>query len=96
MKEELRAGRPLEQAIDLGFRRAWSSIRDSNTSTLITCAILFIFGNTFGASMVKGFAITLALGVLVSLFTATSVTRVYLHVLLDRIKADEHPSWFGL
>jgi preprotein translocase subunit SecD len=63
---------------------------------LITCLILFVFGNTFGASMVKGFAVTLALGVLVSLFTATSVTRVYLHVLLDRLKTAEHPSWFGL
>lgn len=96
MKEEMRAGRTLEQAIDLGFRRAWPSIRDSNSSTLITCGILFVFGSVFGASMVKGFAITLALGVLVSLFTATSVTRVYLHVLLDRLKTAEHPNWFGL
>jgi preprotein translocase subunit SecD len=96
MKEELRSGRPLEQAIDLGWRRAWPSIRDSNSSTLITCVILYMFGNAFGASMVKGFSVTLALGVVVSLFTAITVTRTYLHVLLDSLKAGEHPRWFGL
>jgi len=96
LKEELRGGRNLRQAIDLAWSRAWSSIRDSNTSTLITCAILFIFGNTFGASMVKGFSVTLALGVVVSLFTAIIVTRTFLHTVLDRIKFAEHPSWFGL
>ena len=78
MKEELRAGRTLTNAIDLGWRRAWLSIRDSNISTLITCAILFWFGSNFGASIVKGFAFTLALGVLVSLFTAVVVTRHFL------------------
>ena len=61
LKEELRSGRTLRQAIDLGWSRAWPSIRDANISTLITCLILFIFGNTFGASMVKGFSVTLAL-----------------------------------
>lgn len=96
MKEELRSGRTLQQAIELGFKRAWPSIRDSNSSTLITCIILYLFGSAFGASMVKGFSITLALGVLVSLFTATTVTRTYLHVLMDSLKADEHPGWFGL
>jgi preprotein translocase subunit SecD len=96
LKEELRAGRNLRQAIDLAWSRAWPSIRDSNISTLITCAILFIFGNTFGASMVKGFSVTLALGVLVSLFTAIIVTRTFLHTVLDDLKFGEHPSWFGL
>jgi preprotein translocase subunit SecD len=96
LKEELRHGRNLQQAIDLAWTRAWPSIRDSNTSTLITCAILFIFGNTFGASIVKGFSVTLALGVLVSLFTAITVTRTFLHTLLDRIKLADHPRWFGL
>jgi preprotein translocase subunit SecD len=96
MKEELRSGRTLQQAIDLGFRRAWPSIRDSNSSTLITCVILFVFGSSFGASIVKGFSVTLGLGVLVSLFTAVTVTRTYLHVLLDRTNAEEHPGWFGL
>ena len=96
LKEELRAGRNLRQAIDLGWSRAWPSIRDSNTSTLITCVILYVFGNTFGASMVKGFSITLALGVLMSLFTAIIVTRTFLHTLLDNMKLTEHPRWFGL
>ncbi len=96
LKEELRAGRTLRQAIDLGWSRAWPSIRDSNISTLITCLILYIFGNTFGASMVKGFAVNLALGVLVSLFTAIIVTRTFLHTALDNLKIGEHPSWFGL
>jgi len=96
LKEELRAGRNLRQAIDLGWSRAWPSIRDSNTSTLITCVILYIFGNSFGASMVKGFSITLALGVGISLFTAIIVTRTFLHTLLDNLKSVEHPRWFGL
>jgi preprotein translocase subunit SecD len=96
LKEELRAGRSLRQAIDLGWNRAWPSIRDSNSSTLITCVILYLFGNTFGASMVKGFSINLALGVLVSLFTAIIVTRTFLHLALDTVKLDEHPNWFGL
>ena len=96
LKEELRAGRNLRQAIDLAWSRAWPSIRDSNTSTLITCFILFIFGNTFGASMVKGFSVTLALGVLISLFTAIIVTRTFLHTVLDNVKSTDHPRWFGL
>jgi len=96
LKEELRSGRNLRQAIDLGWSRAWPSIRDSNISTLITCLILFIFGNTFGASMVKGFSVTLALGVIVSLFTAITVTRTFLHTVLDDLKFGEHPKWFGL
>ena len=96
LKEELRSGKTLRQAIDLGWQRAWPSIRDSNSSTLITCAILYIFGNTFGASMVKGFSVTLALGVIVSLFTAIIVTRTYLHTVMDNIKTVDHPRWFGL
>ncbi|MEJ2551380.1 MAG: protein translocase subunit SecD [Anaerolineales bacterium] len=96
LKEELRSGRNLHKAIDLGFSRAWPSIRDSNISTLITCLILYWFGNTFGASIVKGFSITLALGVLVSLFTAITVTRTFLHIVLDNIRFAEHPRWFGV
>lgn len=96
LKEELRVGRPLRQAIDLGWDRAWPSIRDSNLSTLITCAILFWFGSAFGASIVKGFALTLAIGVLVSLFTAILVTRTFLHIVLDNIEGTRHPGWFGI
>jgi len=96
MKEELKEGRRLHQAIDFGWDRAWPSIRDSNLSTLITCAILFWFGSAFGASVVKGFAVTLALGVGVSLFTAIVVTRSFLHVVLDNIQIASHPRWFGV
>jgi protein-export membrane protein SecD len=74
MREELRQGRTLSRAIESGFKRAWTSIFDSNVSTWITCAILWLFGNSSGASMVKGFAVTLALGVFVSMFTAVIVT----------------------
>jgi protein-export membrane protein SecD len=77
MKEELRAGRPLSRAIELGFSRAWPSIRDGQLSTLIITAILFFFGTNFGASIVKGFAITLALGTMVNLFTAVFATRTF-------------------
>jgi preprotein translocase subunit SecD len=78
MKEELRAGRSLGAAIEAGFNRAWTSIRDSNISTILTCAILFYFGSTFGASMVKGFALTLIIGVITSMFTAVMVTRTFI------------------
>ena len=81
MKEELRSGRSLGAAIDAGFDRAWTSIRDSNLSVLITCAILYWFGSNFGASMVKGFAITLFIGVLISMFTAITITRTFIRVV---------------
>jgi preprotein translocase subunit SecD len=83
MKEELRAGRNLSSAIEAGFSRAWTSIRDSNISTLITCAILFYFGSTFGAGSVRGFAITLALGVVINMFTAIIVTRTFMRLVFD-------------
>jgi preprotein translocase subunit SecD len=92
MKEELRAGRKLGPAIEAGFSRAWTSIRDSNVSTLITCAILFYFGSTFGAGSVKGFALTLALGVLINLFTAIIVTRTLIRLVFgwlgDKVQAN--------
>jgi preprotein translocase subunit SecD len=83
MKEELRAGRNLRTAMEAGFSRAWTSIRDSNLSTLITCGILYWFGSNFGASIVKGFAITLALGVVINLFTAITVTRTFIRFAFD-------------
>jgi preprotein translocase subunit SecD len=96
LKEELRSGKPLSQAIDAGWKRAWPSIRDSNISTLITCAILFWFGSTFGASIVKGFSLTLAIGVGVSMFTAIVVSRTFLHLILDQVKFAKHESLFGV
>ncbi len=82
MKEELRAGRNLARAMELGFTRAWPSIRDSAVSTLITCVILFWFGSNFGASIVKGFAVTLALGVITNIFTAVTITRAFLRFMI--------------
>lgn len=83
MKEELRVGRNLIAALNDGFSRAWSSIRDSNISTLITCAILYWFGNQFNESAIKGFAITLAVGVLVSMFSAITVTRTFMQLIIS-------------
>jgi preprotein translocase subunit SecD len=82
LREELRAGRSLHRAVDEGFRRAWPSIRDSNISTFITCAILYWFGNTFGAFMVKGFALTLFIGVAISMFSAVVITRTFISLLI--------------
>lgn len=97
MKEELRNGRSLSQAIDLGWRRAWPSIRDSNLATLLTSGILFWFGSTFGATIVKGFAVTLALGVVVSLFCSIVVTRTFLSISLQFFRNPaEKLGWFGL
>ena len=90
MKEEMRRGRSLHAAIDIGFRRAWSSIRDSNVSTLITCAILYFFGNRFGAPVVMGFSLTLAVGVLISMFSAITVTRTFLKMILGTPLARNH------
>ena len=81
MKEELRAGRTLLSSINIGFNRAWPAIRDSNVSTLITCAILFWFADTLGATIVQGFAATLALGVGISMFSAITVSRTMLRML---------------
>ncbi len=94
LKEELRAGRSLVTAVETGFNRAWSSIRDSNVSTLITCVILWWFGNQFGASLVKGFALTLAIGVLVSMFSAIIVTRTFLRLTVGT-PAARRLGWFG-
>lgn len=96
IKEELRNGRNLTQAVDQGWTRAWSSIRDSNLSAIITSAILFWFGSTFGATIVKGFSLTLALGVGISLFTAIYVTRTLLVIFLRAFKPQNLERWFGI
>jgi len=80
LKEEQRLGRPIDIAIELGFSRAWSSIRDSNISSLITSGILY----KFGTGSVKGFALTLAIGVLVSMFSAIVVTRTFLRLIYGK------------
>lgn len=81
LKEELRRKRDLPTALEAGFTESWPAIRDSSVSTLITSVILYIFGNSFGVSIIKGFALTLALGILISLFTAVVITRTFLRMI---------------
>jgi len=90
IKEEIRDGRPMDSAVKVGFERAWSSIKDSNFSSLITCAILFYFGS----SIIQGFAFNLAAGILVSMFSAISITRVLLTALLQT-KLGQNLAFFG-
>lgn len=85
MKEELKKGKSLNTAAYTGFNRAWPSIRDGNVSTLITCLILFLIGT----SIVKGFAITLGLGVLISMFSAIVVTRFLISALATSPLAEQ-------
>ncbi len=98
MREELRAGRSLNSAVEVGFSRAWTSILDSNLSTLLIALILLYFGSNFGASVVQGFAITLIIGVLISMFTAVVITRTLMRfavsVFGDRLS--KHLSLFGV
>lgn len=83
MKEELRTGRTFGAAIEAGFDRAWTAIRDSNVTTFIVCAILYWLGSSIVASApVMGFALTLFIGVAVSMFTAIIVTRTLLRLLV--------------
>lgn len=96
LKEELRNGRNLTQAVDQGWKRAWPSIWESNATTIITSIILFWFGSTFGATLVKGFSLTLFLGVVVSLFTAIFVTRTLLTAALQTFKPTNYERWFGI
>jgi preprotein translocase subunit SecD len=96
IKEELRKGRSVTQAVELGWRRAWPSIRDSNLATIITSVILFWFGSTFGATIVKGFALTLAIGVGVSLLSALFITRGILNSLVPIFKDRDKTKWFGI
>jgi preprotein translocase subunit SecD len=82
IKEELRAGRTGDKAIELGFSRAWPSIRDSNISTIIVALIIYFFGGQFGAGAVRGFAITLILGLIINLFTAIIVTHTFMNLIM--------------
>jgi protein-export membrane protein SecD len=77
-KEELRVGKSLPASVEAGFNRAWNSILDSNVSSLITASILFLFGS----STIKGFGLVLIIGVLTSMFTAVTVTRTVLRIVV--------------
>nr|WP_286207436.1 protein translocase subunit SecD [Thermomicrobium sp. CFH 73360] len=95
IREELRLGRPIARAIEEGFNHAWPSIRDSNISTMISCMILFWFGRYVGATIIQGFALTLFIGVAVSMFTAIVVTRTLLRILLTR-RIFRDVRWYGI
>jgi preprotein translocase subunit SecD len=86
MREELNENKNFPEALKDGFKRAWPSIRDGNLTTLLVAAILFIFGTSF----VKGFALTLSLGILISMFSAIFITENFLRVFegtkLEKIK----------
>jgi len=91
LKEEIRAGKEIHKAVEDGFARAWLSIRDSNVSSLITTVILYIFGTP----SIKGFALTLGIGILISLFTAITVTKTFLKVFVGN-NILTHPWLFGV
>jgi protein-export membrane protein SecD len=90
MREELRNGKPLSSSIEDGFVRAWSSIKDSNISSLITCFILI----WFGSGIIKGFALTLGIGIIVSMFSAIIITRTFLRLLSKRMN-NKSLWWFN-
>lgn len=90
-REEARQGKAIPQAIDNGFKGAWTSIRDSNVSTLITCIILY----WFGTSIIKGFALTLGIGVLISMITAIAITKTFLQLSITKY-LKKHPWWLGI
>ncbi len=91
MKEELKAGRNLFTAINSGFDRAFTSIFDSNMTTIITSFILYMLGS----SIVKGFALTLAIGVIVSMFSAITITKNFMHLIFGTGEL-KYPALFGL
>jgi protein-export membrane protein SecD len=91
MKEEMREGSTVHDSIKVGFKRAWASIRDANISSLISAAILF----WFGTSLIQGFALTFGLGVLLSMITAISVTRVLLHTVAGKKDTKVKRALFG-
>ncbi len=91
MKEELNAGKPLDIAIDEGFKRAWPSIRDGNTTTILACFVLM----SFGTGLVKGFGATLFLGVAISMLSSIVITSSFMRVFVGKFLAN-HPWWLGV
>jgi len=91
IKEELKKGKTYKTAVETGFKKAWPSIRDGNFSTLITCAILFLIGT----SIIRGFAVTLTIGIMISMFTAVVITRWLCNRLINS-PLSERPELFGV
>ena len=88
-REELKKGQPLNLAVADGFRRAWPSIRDSNANSIIVCLILF----NFGVGFIKGFALTLLIGIVLSMFSAIFITRNFLRLIENTVLAKTKPLW---
>jgi len=95
MKEELRGGRSLGAAVEAGFNRAWTAIRDSNITTFIACIVLIWLGGSLGAMMVRGFAITLFIGVAMSMFSAITITRTFLR-FIPKSRLTTNPTAYGV
>lgn len=95
MKEELRGGRSLAAAVEAGFNRAWTAIRDSNITTFIACGVLYWMGGSLGALMVRGFAITLFIGVALSMFSAITITRTFLR-FIPKSRLTTSPTAYGV
>ena len=91
MKEEVRDGNSVQAGMEAGFKRAWTSIRDSNVSTLITCLILYLSG----IPIIKGFAVTLGIGVLVSMFTAITISKTFMQAVVQT-KIGQKPSSYRI
>ncbi len=91
LKEELKSQKPVETAIDVAFSRAWTAILDSNVASLITGSVLY----GLGTGAVKGFAVTLIIGVAVSMFTAVTVTRLFMKLMV-RTKAGHNMAMYGI
>jgi preprotein translocase subunit SecD len=95
LKEELRRGRTLGAAIEEGFRQSWSAILDANVTVIIACIVLLWFGNTFGNFLVIGFAVTLLIGTVLSMFTQVVVTRTFLRTIVG-LGIAKSPSAYGV
>lgn len=91
MKEEMKSGKSLSGVVEAGFKRAWTSIRDSNLASIITASILFLFGS----GIIRGFAVVLIIGVLVSMFTAVNITRTMLRVTVKKKIFQKPFMYFG-
>jgi len=95
LKEELRSGRNLGVAVETGFNRAWPAIRDSNITTIIACVILYWIGSALAEPRMMGFALTLGIGVALSMFSAIIITRTFIRLLVGTNVADNLPL-FGI
>jgi preprotein translocase subunit SecD len=95
MKEELRGGRSLGAAVEAGFNRAWTAIRDSNLTTFIACGVLYWLGGLPATAPVRGFAITLFIGVAMSMFSAITITRTFLR-FIPKSRLTTSPRAYGV